>query len=173
MQSGIIEDGTAIGLGLANAVKRLKDSDAISKVVILLTDGVNNRGSVDPSTAAELAKTFGVRVYTIGVGSRGEARSPYAINPFTNQMMFKMMPVEIDEATLQNIADVTGGRYFRATNNEKLREIYAEIDQLERSKIDVKEFSRKKEEYLAYAILALCFIFLDFLCRNTILRTIP
>lgn len=173
MQSGIIEDGTAIGLGLANAVKRLKDSDAISKVVILLTDGVNNRGSVDPSTAAELAKTFGVRVYTIGVGSRGQANSPYAINPFTNKMMFRMMPVEIDEETLQNIADVTGGRYFRATNNEKLREIYSEIDQLERSKIDVKEFSRKQEEYLGYALVALILIFLDFLFRNTLLRTIP
>lgn len=138
VQSGMIEDGTAIGLGLANAVNRLKDSPAKSKVVILLTDGVNNRGSIAPVTAAELAKTYGIRVYTIGVGTYGEA--PYPVQtPFGIQL--QNVPVEIDEAVLKQIASVTGGQYFRATDNDKLQQIYNEIDQLEKSKDRSKNIS--------------------------------
>ena len=171
IKSGMIEDGTAIGVGLANAVKRLKDSEAISKVIILLTDGVNNQGVIDPITAAELAKTFGIRVYTIGVGSKGTA--PYPTQDFFGRIIFQQMPVEIDEATLQHISDITGGQYFRATNNEKLRQIYSEIDKLEKSKINVKEFSRKDEEYLPFAIAAFIILLAEFMIRKTILRSIP
>ena len=139
LKSGMIEDGTAIGLGLANGVNRLKDSQAKSKVIILLTDGVNNRGAIAPETAAELAKTFGIRVYTIGVGTYGTA--PYPVQtPFGVQM--QQVPVEIDEPSLISIAEVTGGRYFRADDNEKLASIYKEIDELEKDKIEVKHFSK-------------------------------
>lgn len=169
IKSGMIEDGTAIGDGLATAVSRLRDSKAISKVVILLTDGVNNAGSVDPMTAAEIAKVFGIRVYTIGVGSYGTA--PYPVQtPFGIQL--RDVPVEIDEALLQNIADQTDGRYFRATSNQKLEEVYQEIDQLERSKIDVTEFKRKHEEFFPLAILALGLLLLEFLLRHTLLRSV-
>lgn len=171
IKSGIIEDGTAIGVGLANAVKRLKDSEAISKVIILLTDGVNNQGVIDPITAAELAKTFGIRVYTIGVGSTGTA--PYPVQDYFGRIVFQQMPVEIDEQTLQHISDITGGQYFRATNNEKLRQIYKEIDKLEKSKINVKEFSRKEEEYFPYALVAFIILLVDFCIRKTFLRSIP
>jgi Ca-activated chloride channel family protein len=171
IKSGMIEDGTAIGVGLANAVKRLKDSEAVSKVIILLTDGVNNQGAIDPLTAAELAKTFGIRVYTIGVGTQGTA--PYPVQDFFGNMVFQQMQVEIDEPTLQHISDITGGQYFRATNNDKLRQIYKEIDTLEKSKISVKEFSRKEEEYLPYAIAAFILLLFDFILRKTILRSIP
>ncbi len=173
IKSGMIEDGTAIGLGLANAITRLKDSDAISKVIILLTDGVNNQGSIDPLTAAELAKSFGIRVYTIGVGSMGTAPYPVGKNPFTGQMMYREVPVEIDEATLQQISDMTNGKYFRATNNQKLREIYAEIDKLEKSKIDVKEYSKKQEEYFWFAFTAAILLICEILIKNTFLRKIP
>jgi Ca-activated chloride channel family protein len=169
IKSGMIEDGTAIGDGLATAVTRLKDSKAISKVVILLTDGVNNAGAVDPLTAAEIAKVFGIRVYTIGVGTYGTA--PYPVQtPFGIQL--RDMQVEIDEPLLQNIAQKTDGRYFRATSNQKLAEIYQEIDKLERSKIDVTEFKRKHEEYLPLALLALGLLLLEFLLRNTWFRSI-
>jgi Ca-activated chloride channel family protein len=169
IKSGMIEDGTAIGDGLATAVTRLKDSKAISKVVILLTDGVNNAGAVDPLTAAEIAKVFGIRVYTIGVGTYGTA--PYPVQtPFGIQL--RDMQVEIDEPLLQNIAQKTDGRYFRATSNQKLAEIYQEIDKLERSKIDVTEFKRKHEEYLPLAIFALGMLLLEFLLRNTWFRSI-
>lgn len=171
IKSGMIEDGTAIGVGLANAVKRLKDSEAISKVIILLTDGVNNQGVIDPLTAAELAKTFGIRVYTIGVGSKGTA--PYPVQDFFGRIVFQQMPVEIDEATLQHISDITGGQYFRATNNEKLRQIYNEIDKLEKSKINVKEFSRKEEEFFPYAVAAFILLLTEFIVRKTFLRSIP
>jgi len=171
IKSGIIEDGTAIGVGLANAVKRLKDSEAISKVIILLTDGVNNQGVIDPITAAELAKAFGIRVYTIGVGSTGTA--PYPVQDYFGRIVFQQMPVEIDEQTLQHISDITGGQYFRATNNEKLRQIYKEIDKLEKSKINVKEFSRKEEEYFPYALAAFIILLVDFCIRKTFLRSIP
>lgn len=171
VKSGMIEDGTAIGLGLANAVNRLKDSDAISKVVILLTDGVNNQGVIDPLTAAELAKTFGVRVYTIGVGTHGEA--DYPMRDFWGRTVMRKIPVEIDENTLKQIAQMTEGQYFRATNNNSLREIYEEIDELEKSKINVKEFSRKEEQFLPFAIVAFILLLLELVISKTILRSIP
>ncbi len=167
IKSGMIKDGTAIGDGLATSVNRLRDSKAISKVIILLTDGVNNAGSVDPLTAAEIAKVFGVRVYTIGAGSYGTA--PYPVQtPFGVQL--RDVEVEIDEALLKQIADQTGGNYYRATSNQRLEEIYKEIDALEKSKIDVTEFSRKHEEFLPILLLALLFIIAEFLLKQTILR---
>jgi Ca-activated chloride channel family protein len=141
-ESGMLEDGTAIGNGLATSISRLKDSKAQSRVVILLTDGENNRGEIAPATAAEMAKTFGIRVYTIGVGTIGMA--PYPMQtPFGVQI--RDVEVKIDEQLLQRIADTTGGKYFRATNNDKLVEIYKEIDQMEKSKIEVKQYSKKEE----------------------------
>jgi Ca-activated chloride channel homolog len=167
IQSGMIEDGTAIGMGLANAVNRIKDSDAKSKVIILLTDGINNRGEIAPATAAGIAKTFGVRVYTIGVGTQGTA--PYPVQtPFGTQ--YQNMPVEIDEAILKDIAQTTGGRYFRATDNDKLVQVYGEIDKLEKSKIDVKQFTRKEEKYLIPAIIAFCLLAIEILVRYTVLK---
>lgn len=171
VKSGMIEDGTAIGIGLANAVKRLKDNDAISKVVILLTDGVNNQGAIDPITAAELAKTFGIRVYTVGVGTMGEA--PYPVQDFFGRTVLQRMPVEIDEETLQQIADITNGQYFRATNNNKLKQIYNEIDQLEKTKISVKEYNRKQEEFMPFILAALLLLTIIIIIKNTILRSVP
>jgi len=170
IESGMIEDGTAIGNGLATAVSRLKESNAISKVVILLTDGENNRGEIAPVTAAELAKTFGIRVYTVGVGTIGTA--PYPIQtPFGPQI--RDVEVKIDETTLQAIASTTDGEYFRATNNNKLAEIYQEIDKLEKSKIDVKEFSKKEEEYLKYALAGAFLLLMALFLKTTIFRNIP
>ncbi|MBQ6769575.1 MAG: VWA domain-containing protein [Bacteroidales bacterium] len=169
MKNGLIEDGTAIGDGLATAVSRLKDSEAVSKVVILLTDGLNNAGSVDPYTAAEMAKLFGVRVYTIGVGSYGTA--PYPVQtPFGTQI--QQMKVEIDEKLLASVAGMTGGKYFRATSNQKLDEVYQEIDKLERSKIEVTEFRRLHEEFYPLVAWALALLLLEFLLRKTIFRTL-
>ena len=170
LQMGMLEDGTAIGLGLANAVSRLKDSEAKSKVVILLTDGENNRGEIAPITAAEIAKTFGVRVYTIGIGTMGTA--PYPVQtPFGVQL--RDMEVKIDEKTLQEIANITDGKYFRATNNRTLTEIYKEIDRLERSKIENKEFSKKNEEYRRYAIGALILALFAMILQFVVFRHIP
>jgi len=170
IKSGMIEDGTAIGDGLATAVSRLEESDAISKVVILLTDGVNNAGSVDPMSAAEIAKLYGVRVYTIGIGSRGYA--PYPVQtPFGTQM--QQMKVQIDEDLLQKIAKETGGHYFRATGNAKLREIFKEIDKLEKSKIDIQEFRKKYEMFLPFALIALALFMLEILLRYMVFRRIP
>lgn len=170
VKSGMIEDGTAIGLGLANAVNRLKDSPAKSKVVILLTDGVNNQGTIAPVTAAELAKAYGIRVYTIGVGTYGEA--PYPVQtPFGVQL--RNVPVEIDEDVLKQIATLTGGKYFRATDNQKLEQIYSEIDQLEKSKIEVKHFSKKQEQYFLFGLIGMCLLIAEALLRYTILRKIP
>jgi Ca-activated chloride channel homolog len=170
LQSGLLEDGTAIGLGLANAVSRLKDSEAKSKVVILLTDGENNRGEIAPITAAEIAKTFGIRVYTIGVGTIGTA--PYPVQtPFGIQI--RDVEVKIDEKTLQDIANITEGKYFRATNNRTLIEVYKEIDRLERSKIENKEFSKKNEEYRRYAIGALVLALLAMILQFVVFRHIP
>ncbi len=170
IESGMIEDGTAIGNGLATSVSRLKESTAISKVVILLTDGENNRGEIAPVTAAELAKTFGIRVYTIGVGTVGTA--PYPMQtPFGVQV--RDVEVKIDEATLQKIAETTDGKYFRATNNNKLAEIYQEIDKLEKSKIDVREFSKKEEEYLKYALVGALLLIMALFLKTTIFRNIP
>ncbi|MBN1115883.1 MAG: VWA domain-containing protein [Bacteroidales bacterium] len=172
IKSGMIEDGTAIGVGLSNAINRLKDSEAISKVIILLTDGVNNQGVIDPTTAAELAKAFDIRVYTVGVGTIGEADYPVGVDVWGNTV-FRKLPVEIDEATLQKISDMTGGKYFRATSNSKLREIYQEIDQLEKSKINVKEYSRKEERFMPFVWLALLFVLIEIVLQKTVLRSIP
>jgi Ca-activated chloride channel family protein len=170
IRSRMISDGTAIGLGLANAISRIKDSQAISKVIILLTDGSNNMGEIAPVTAAEIAKAFGIRVYTIGVGKKGMA--PY---PFQTAfgIQYQNIPVEIDENTLNQIATTTGGQYFRAQDNASLKSIYAEIDQMEKTKISVQEFSKKQEEYLYLALLAFVLLLLEILLRNTLLRNIP
>ncbi len=166
----LIEDGTAIGNGLATAVARLKDSDAISRVIILLSDGENNRGEIAPITAAEIARTFGIRVYTVGVGTIGMA--PYPVQtPFGTQI--RDMEVRIDEDMLRQIANITGGQYFRATNNLKLAEIYKEIDQLEKSKIEVKEFSRRAEEFMPFALAGLIFLIASLVLRTTLFRNIP
>lgn len=163
---GIIEDGTAIGMGIANAVSRLKESRAKSKVIILLTDGSNNRGEISPEAAAEIAKQFGIRVYTIGVGTNGEAPYPYNGHVIN-------VPVEIDETTLNKIATITDGNFYRATSNTKLKEVYAEIDKLERTKLQVKEFSTREEEYAIFAFIALGALIIELLLRYTLLRRIP
>ena len=170
IQPGIIQDGTAIGLGLANAVSRIKDSQAKSKVIILLTDGVNNEGEIAPVTAAEIAKTFGIRVYSIGVGTQGMA--PY---PFQTAfgVQYQDIPVEIDEATLKQVAATTGGQYFRATDNASLKEIYSEIDKMEKTKISVQQYSKKQEEYKNWALLLFALLLVEILLRNTLLRNIP
>ena len=162
VQTDLIEDGTAIGNGLATAVARMKDSDAKSRVVILLTDGVNNMGEIDPGMAAEIAKTYGIRVYTIGVGANGEA--PYPVQtPWGIEL--RNYPVEIDEPLLKNIASATGGRYFRATDNTKLSEIYAEIGQMEKTRTTVDSFPVYKDLYKNYALAALLCILLEMLLR--------
>lgn len=166
----MIEDGTAIGDGMATAINRLKDSEAVSKVIILLTDGENNSGSIDPLSAADIAKTYGIRIYTIGVGTIG--RAPVAVDtPFGKR--YTEVEVRIDEPLMTQIAELTGGKYFRATGNKKLEEIYKEIDLLEKSKIDVTEFHKKYEEFLPLAVWALILLALEFLLRTTIFRRIP
>lgn len=167
---GLIEDGTAIGMGLANAVGRLKDSQAKSRVVILLTDGSNNRGDISPMTAADIAKSLGIRVYTIGVGTNGMARYPMTAG---GQTQYVQIPVEIDTKTLGDIARGTDGKFYRATNAKELREIYQEIDKLEKSKIDVQHFSRRYEAYQPFALGALLALLLEVLLRITIFRRIP
>jgi Ca-activated chloride channel family protein len=170
IQSGMIEDGTAIGDGLATALNRLRGSKAISKVIILLTDGVNNMGSIDPLSSAEIAKLYGVRIYTIGIGTTGVA--PYPVpTPFGIEI--RPMEVKIDEDLLRQISKMTDGKYFRATNNTKLRQVYQEIDKLEKSKIDVTEFHKKNEEFLLLAWIALFFITLEIVLRNTYFRNTP
>jgi Ca-activated chloride channel family protein len=170
VKSGMVEDGTAIGMGLATAVNRLKNSDAKSRVIILLTDGVNNKGLVAPFTAAEIAKEFGIRVYTIGVGTEGFAPYPFQ-TPFGIQ--YQDVEVKIDEKTLQDIATVTDGKYFRATNNNKLKEIYKDIDKLEKSKIEVTEFHKKSEEFLKFAFISLICLLTSFILKITYLKQIP
>ena len=169
-QRGLIEDGTAIGMGIANAVTRLKDSKAKSKVIILLTDGSNNRGDISPLTAAEIAKQFGIRIYTIGVGTNGTA--PYPMQTYAGTQ-YVNVPVEIDEKTLTEIAGTTNGNYFRATSNSKLKEVYQEIDKLEKTKLNVKEFSKREEEYQVFAWIAFFCILLELLLRNSVLKKIP
>jgi len=167
VKSGMIEDGTAIGNAITNGINRLKDSDAKSKVLILLTDGVNNAGEVDPITATEIAKTFGVRIYTIGVGTVGEA--PYPFNtPFGKQ--YQMVPVQIDDAMLTKIATQTGGKYFRATGNNKLESVYREIDKLERSIIEVTSYRNKSEHFYPFAIASLILVLFEFLLGRTYFR---
>ena len=169
VKSGMIEDGTAIGMGLATAVNRIKDSESKSKVIILLTDGVNNRGEISPSTAADIAKTFGVRVYTIGVGTEGVA--PYPVQTPLG-VQYQDMQVEIDEGILKDISAKTGGKYYRATDNNKLTQIYREIDKLEKSKIEVRQFSRREERYLTPALVAFFLVALELLLRNTVLKSL-
>ncbi|MBO4446639.1 MAG: VWA domain-containing protein [Bacteroidales bacterium] len=169
VQTDLIEDGTAIGNGLATAVARMMDSDAKSRVVILLTDGVNNRGEISPDTAAEIAKTYGIRVYTIGVGANGMA--PYPVQtPWGVEL--QNLKVEIDEELLQNIADMTGGRYFRATDNTKLSEIYTEINKMEKARTTIDSFPVYKELYGDYAFAALICLLLELLL-GLLLRRLP
>lgn len=170
VKNGMIDDGTAIGMGLATAINRLKDSEAKSKVVILLTDGSNNGGSIPPLTAAEIAKQFKIRVYTVGVGTNGYA--PYPVPNAFGGVSYQKMPVQIDEATLSKIASLTGGKYFRATDNEKLKKIYQQIDDLEKAKIAVTQFRKKTELFLPFAIVALCLLLLEFIGRTTIFKGI-
>lgn len=170
VRSGMIADGTAIGDGLGLAVSHIRRSKALSKVIILLTDGINNTGSMDPLTAAEIAKKFGIRVYTIGVGTRGKAPYPFQ-TPFGIQ--YQSVDVQIDESLLSQIAEYTGGKYFRATDKNKLREIYGEIDLMEKSKIDVTRFDRKNEEYLIFALIALGLFITELMLRYLVLRKIP
>lgn len=167
---GLIEDGTAIGMGLANAVTRLKDSKAKSKVVILLTDGSNNAGEISPLTAAEIAKSLGIRVYTIGVGTNKVA--PYPM-PVAGGVQYVNIPVEIDNKTLSDIAAKTDGNFYRATNNKELKQIYNDIDQLERSKLNVKKFSKRYEAFQPFAIAALLALLLEVILRLTYFRRIP
>ncbi|MBQ9340311.1 MAG: VWA domain-containing protein [Paludibacteraceae bacterium] len=169
VQFGMIDDGTAIGLGLANAVNRMKDSPTKSKVVILLTDGSNNCGDIDPQTAAEIAKTFGIRVYAIGVGSKGEARVPIQ-TPIGTQ--YATVSGQFDEGTLRQIAQTTGGAYFRATDNATLRSVYQEIDKLEKTKIRVREYSKRTENFAPYLWAALACLIGGILLRYFALRTI-
>ena len=171
IRSGVIEDGTAIGNGLATAINRLRESDSKSKVVILLTDGVNNRGEMSPLMAADIAADMGIRVYTIGVGTRGKAPYP-ALDMFGN-MTFQMMDVEIDEETLSEIASRTGGKYFRATDKEKLKAIYDEINQLEKTKVEITDLTIYHEEFLPLLLLALALLVVEFLFSNLILKRIP
>ena len=167
IQTGIIDDGTAIGNGLATAVARMKDSDAKSRVVILLTDGVNNTGEITPQTAAEIAKTYGIRVYTIGVGANGTAPYP-VITPWGVET--RRVQVEIDEELLKNIAEMTGGRYFRATDNTKLAEIYSEINKMEKARNTIDSFPVYKELFPDYGIAALVLLLLEMLIRLLIRR---
>lgn len=166
LKNGMIKDGTAIGMGLANAVNRLKDSDAKSKVVILLTDGENNVGSIPPITAAEIAATFGVKVYTIGVGTKGQA--PMPVSDMFGRRRYQMMDVNIDEETLEEIADLTGGSYFRATDEKSLAEIYAQIDTMEKTIIEETQYEKKYEEFFPLALAALGLLLLEVLLRRTL-----
>ena len=169
VEYGMVEDGTAIGLGLANAVNRMKDSETKSKVIILLTDGSNNRGDIDPQTAAEIAKTYGIRVYTIGVGSYGQARVPVQ-TPIGKQYI--TMDNEFDETTLRSIAETTGGQYFRAKDNTSLKAIYDQIDQMEKTKLRVREFSKHTENFMPFLYAALICLLLELIIRYFVLRTI-
>ncbi|MEG1664302.1 MAG: VWA domain-containing protein [Mucinivorans sp.] len=171
VQMGMIEDGTAIGNGLATAVNRLKESSAPSKVVVLLTDGVNNAGQIDPKSAADIAAEYNIRVYTIGVGTEGVAPSP-AFDQWGN-MVFQQAQVEIDEQLLRGISETTGGRYFRATDNTKLAEIYSEINKLEKQKVEVESFTKYTEVYHLFLLGALLLLIVELLCRYIVFRQIP
>ncbi len=170
IENGMIEDGTAIGMGLATAIARLKESSAKSKVIILLTDGSNNTGDIPPLTAAEMARTFGIRVYTIGVGTNGYAEMPVRLP--NGQVVYEPQKVFIDEETLQKIADITDGKYFRATDNESLFRIYDEIDQLEKTEIDVKEFRKKNELFYPWALAAAILLFIAFVVKQLFLKSV-
>lgn len=166
---GQVEDGTAIGMGLATAVNRLKESKAKSRVIILLTDGVNNTGVIDPLIAAELAAEYGIKVYTVGIGTNGMALSPYALNP-DGSIMYRMLQVEIDESLMKKIAQITHGRYFRATNNQKLQQIYDEINKLETSKIEEFKYTEVDEKFRLLVIIATVLLLIEFLLKHTVFR---
>ncbi len=170
VKPGMVEDGTAIGMAIAQGVNRLKDSKARSRVMILLTDGMNNRGEIDPITAAQIAQTFGIRIYTIGVGTVGEA--PYPI-PTAFGIRYQMMPVDVDEKTLGRIAELTGGKYFRATNNQALKNIYGEIDRMEKTRIDVRSYRTVAEYFYGWAGLGLLCGFLGTVLGVTVWRKVP
>ena len=192
----MIQDGTAVGMGIANAVSRLKESKAKSKVIILLTDGTNNAGDISPLTAADIAKSFGIRVYTIGVGTNGTAPYPMPVAggvqyfyryiqilnttchlpypmPVAGGVQYLNVPVEIDSKTLAEIAEKTDGKFYRATDNESLNKVYADIDQLEKSKMKVKQYNNKTEVYFIFALIALVALLMEFILRITILKRIP
>tara|TARA_Y100000768_G_scaffold334275_1_gene274931 strand:- start:674 stop:1669 length:996 start_codon:yes stop_codon:yes gene_type:complete len=168
---GIIQDGTAIGMGLATSVNRLKESKAKSKVIILLTDGVNNSGFIDPSTAADLAANYGIKTYTIGLGSNANALAPIALNP-DGSFRFGMTKVEIDEELLESIASKTGGLYFRATNNESLQDIYNEINKLEKTDVEEIRYSDAEEKYRFFILISLGLIFVEFTLRKLIFKSL-
>lgn len=167
----VLQDGTGIGMGLTTAVNRLKDSKAKSRVIILLTDGVNNAGFIEPETAAEITKEYGIKVYTIGIGTNGMALFPYAYAPGGNGFLFQMMKVEIDEKLLRTIAQKTGGQYFRATSNSKLKSIYDEINKLETSKIEELKFYDYDEKFRPFVWIALGLLLIEILLRNTIYKS--
>ncbi len=172
LRSGIIEDGTAIGNGLATALNRLRESSAKSKVIILLTDGVNNRGEISPQTAAQIASEMGVKVYTIGVGSEGVAPYP-RVDSYGNIVDYVNVKVEIDEVALRDIATLTGGEYFRATDNDKLRAIYDQINTLEKSEVEILERTLYHEQYLVWLLVALAILVAEFLLKSIILKRLP
>lgn len=172
MKIGVLEDGTAIGDGIATAINRLKNGKAKSKSIILLTDGSNNTGVVAPLTAAEIAKRLGIKIYTIGVGKNGEALYPVGTN-FYGKMEYQKLPVVIDEPTLKSIASSTGGKYFRAVNKNVLRQVFNEIDKLEKTRMDVRNFSHTEDNYMPWAILLLALVMVEILARYTVLRNIP
>jgi Ca-activated chloride channel family protein len=167
---GQLEDGTAIGMGLATSVNRLKDSKAKSKIIILLTDGVNNTGFIEPQTASDLAIEFGIKTYTIGLGTNGNALSPIAYNA-DGSFRYGMRQVEIDEELLKDIASVTGGRYFRATDNESLEEIYDEINKLEKTEVEEFKYYRYEEKFRLWVLLAGGLLLLEWILRNTLFRS--
>jgi Ca-activated chloride channel family protein len=164
-----LRDGTAIGVGLATAVNRLKDSPAKSKIIILLTDGVNNTGTVDPNLASEIAKEFGIKVYTIGIGTNGLAESPVGIRP-NGEIVYDKVPVEIDEQLMKDIAQKTGGKYFRATDTKSLKEIYEEINQMEKTKIDEQKFVNTDEKFHLLALISFILLCIDFILQKTLFR---
>ena len=170
LEYGIVEDGTAIGMGLATSVNRLKESTALSKVIILLTDGVNNAGFIEPQTAAELAVEFGIKTYTIGLGSNGMALTPVAYNA-DGSFKYDFRKVEIDEELLESIATLTGGEYFRATNNEKLEEVYKEIDKLEKTEVEEFKYTNFEEKFRPLALLAGMLLLLEWILRYTVFRS--
>lgn len=172
IEIGLLEDGTAIGDGIATAINRLKDGKAKSKSIILLTDGSNNTGVVAPLTAAEIAKKMGIKIYTIGIGKNGTAEYPVGTN-FYGRMEYRQLPVVIDEATLRSIASATGGKYFRATNKNVLKQVFDEIDQLEKTKMDVRNFSQTEDNYMPWAWLLLALVVVDIAVRYSLLRSIP
>jgi Ca-activated chloride channel family protein len=170
VKQGMVEDGTAIGMAIAQGVNRLKDGKAKSRVMILLTDGMNNRGEIDPLTAAQIAQTFGIRIYTIGVGTQGEAPYP-VMTPFGKR--YQNIPADVDEKTLQQIADMTNGQYFRATNNRTLKQIYNDIDKLEKTRIEVKSYRSYAELFPVWALIGLACVLLEFGLGGTVLRKLP